>query len=153
MTRRSILAIALAVTAASAVAQTADDPTTGTAPADAAKLVVFRAYAQPTAWSPTLKVDGVKVVAIPNRGYTVTRIAAGDHKITLAWPILAGGGGGNMELTVEAGKTYYVEVTGFVNVMPSAGYIQMASGIALVEPEFGVAKIRTCCTFKAPKEQ
>lgn len=142
-------------TAAAAVVGVADEdalPEVGQQPADAAQLVVYRAYAEPTAWSPTLKVDGVKIIAIPNRHYTVTRIAPGQRHISLAWPLFAGFGSADMDITVEPGKSYFVAVTGSSRYSVAEGYVKTATGIALAEPATAAATIRKCCKFKPAKQ-
>jgi hypothetical protein len=113
-------------------------------------VFIYREYAQPTAWSPTVKIDGRKVVAIRNRHYTAVRVKPGDHVVSLTWPIIAAQGGAKMEVTVEKGKAHFVEVTGVSQYVPGV-YIRTGSGIALVAPDHAVLTIEKCCKFSPPK--
>jgi hypothetical protein len=113
-------------------------------------VFVYREYAQPTVWSPTVKIDGRKVVAIRNRSYTAVRVKPGDHIVSLTWPIIAAQGGARMEVTVEKGKAHFVEVTGVSQYVPGV-YIRTGSGIALVSPDHAVLTIEKCCKFSPPK--
>ncbi len=113
-------------------------------------IFVYRAYAQPTAWAPAVKLDGRKMIGISNRSYTAFKAKPGDHVITLSWPIIAAQGGAKMEVTVEKGKASFIEVTGVSQYVPGV-YIRTGSGIALVEPEHAVPAIKKCCMYKPPK--
>lgn len=137
-------------------------PSTESAPAPAppdmpagANLVVYRQYAQPTAWMPTVKMDGIKIVALPNRHYTAAKVPPGKHKVTLSWPLLSGQHNATMEIDVVEGSRHYVEVTG-ISQYAGGGfgvmYFNMGSGIAEVRPEHAEKTLATCCKFKAAKE-
>ncbi len=114
-------------------------------------IFVYRAYAQPTAWAPAVKLDGKKMIGISNRSYTAFKVKPGDHLVTLSWPLIAAQGGAKMEVTVEKGKAHFIEVTGVSQYVPGV-YIRTGSGIALVQPEHAVPAIKKCCTYKAPKQ-
>ncbi|WP_294122517.1 hypothetical protein [Sphingomonas sp.] len=124
-------------------------PSTGTD-----NLIIYRAHAEPTAWSPAIKVDGIKIVGLSNRHYTSTRVATGRHMVTVAWPGISGQDDVGMEVRIEGQEAHYLEVTGMSRVdhwSYKTVYIRMASGIAEVSPDYARQAIATCCKFKAPK--
>jgi Protein of unknown function (DUF2846) len=121
-------------------------------PAADANVIIYRAYAQPTAWQPTVKVDGKKIVALANRHYTATQLAPGKHIVKLSWPLLSGQRNADMQLDVKDGDRYYLEVTGisqFAGVGYQTMYFNMGSGIAQAKPEHALGVLKACCKFKA----
>jgi hypothetical protein len=143
------LGIGLLIAAAPPASVPAIEPVVEVAGEDGL-IFIYRAYAQPTAWAPAVRVDGRKIVGISNRSYTAVRVTPGDHIVTLKWPLIAAQGGAKMEVTVEKGKAHFVEVTGVSQYVPGV-YMRTGSGIALVQPEYAVAAIKKCCKFQAPK--
>jgi len=125
-----------------------------TIPADA-NLIVYRKYAEPTAWMPTVKIDGVKIAAVPNRHFVATKVALGAHTVTLSWPLLSGQRNSQMDFTVVAGEKQFFEVTGTSRVSGGgAGYLifTMGSGIAQVKADYAEKTIFECCLLKPVKQ-
>ncbi|GGZ12064.1 hypothetical protein GCM10011614_28960 [Novosphingobium colocasiae] len=123
-------------------------------PADA-NLIVYRKYAEPTAWMPTVKIDGVKIAAVPNRHFVATKVALGAHKVALSWPLLSGQRNAEMDFTVVAEERQFFEVTGTSRVSGGgAGYLtfNMGSGIAQVKADYAEKTIQECCRLKPVKE-
>jgi hypothetical protein len=119
-----------------------------------ANLFIYRAYAQPTAWGTSVKVDGKSIISLPNRSYTAISVPPGSHIIKLSWPFLSGQSNSSMTLDVKAAERYYVEVTGisqYAGGGPGAMYFNMGSGIAQAKPEHALELLKTCCKFKAGK--
>jgi len=113
-------------------------------------LVIYREHAEPMAWSPTVKVDGHKIVAIPNKHYTSTRVEPGRHTVTLTWPLISTQRGTSMEIDVkDDGVVHYVEVVGVSRY--DGYYVTLGSGIGEVKPEFAASLISKCCRYKASK--
>jgi hypothetical protein len=117
-----------------------------------ANLVVYRKYAEPTAWMPTVKIDGVKIVALPNKHFTATRVPPGQHTVTLIWPFMAGQKRAEMSFVLLEGERQYFEITGTSRVV-GVGYdyivVRIGSGIAQIKPEYAEAIIDECCQLKA----
>ena len=144
------IAVVIAVLLAAAPALAQD---TKTIPADA-NLVVYRDYAEPTAWAPTLKIDDKKVAALGQNEFTAVHLAPGSHSISLAWPIFSGQSGKTGTITIEDGKTIYLELTGQSRYAGGGyGTMQFLMGSGL-EPRNGMAfgPNSKCCKFKPPKE-
>ena len=122
-----------------------------TRPADA-NLFIYREHAEPTIWSPTIKIDDQKLVALGNRRYTATHLLPGTYKIKLIWPFLSGQRNAEMDVTIAEGETRYVEVTG-ISQLSGVGYqtyyFTLGSGIADVRPEHARVVIGRCCEFRA----
>jgi hypothetical protein len=116
------------------------------APADA-NLFVYRDYAEPTVWAPTVKIDGRKLVAIGQNQYTAVRLTPGEHRIQLAWPFISGQTGKEGTITIEEGQTLYLEVVGTSQF--DGIYFYTGSGMA--RREDASAAIAECCKFKPPK--
>ena len=154
---RLAISTAMLLSSSLATAQMASEPIESStasvlplAVPDGHNLVIYREYAEPTAWSPTVKVDGVKIIAIPNKHYTSTRVEPGRHRVTLAWPILSSQHGGSMEIEVkDDGIVHYLEVVGVSRY--DGFYITFGSGIGEARPEYAAKLISECCRYKAPK--
>jgi len=106
-----IIAISTVFFSSSSFAQSEVNISQPSPPADA-NVYIYREHAEPTVWSPTVKIDGVKLVALGNKSFTAAHVALGVHQVTLTWPLLSGQKAAEMDLNVEADKTYYLEVTG-----------------------------------------
>ena len=114
-----------------------------------ANLYIFREHAEPTAWAPTVKIDGKKIVALGNKSYTAIHLAPGQYKITLNWPLMATQRSAGANVEIKEGSKTYLEVTGTSRY--NGYYMWLGSGIGQAKPELAQATIATCCKFKAPK--
>ena len=148
MSRRAAagLAIALALTTAAAHAAPLK------APAPDANLFVYRAHTD-FGWAASLKVDGVGVAALGNGAYTATRLAPGEHRLTLAWPMMSGFRSTETAVTVEAGKTYYFEIRGLDPRFMTGLMVGARIGAMLTQAEdaAGPGAVAQCCAFQPPK--
>lgn len=117
-----------------------------------ANFFVYREYAEPTVWSPTIKIDGRKLAALGNRRFTATHLEPGTYSVKLVWPLLSGQRGKEIEVTIKEGETRYFEIVG-ISQVSGVGfqviYFTVGSGIAEIEPEFAKAAIQQCCKFIA----
>lgn len=117
-----------------------------------ANLVVYRKHAEPTAWMPTVKIDGVKIAALPNKHFTATRVPPGQHIVTLIWPFMAGQKRAEMSFILLDGERQYFEITGISRVVGFGyGYmfVRRGSGIAQIKPDYAEKIIGECCQMKA----
>jgi hypothetical protein len=122
------------------------------APAADANLFVYRAHTD-FGWAASLKVDGASLASLGNGAYTATRLAAGEHTLTLGWPMMSGFRSIDTSVTVEPGKTYYFEVRGMdqrymTGLMVGA---RIAASLAPTEAAAAPGTIAQCCAFQPPR--
>lgn len=120
---------------------------------EGANVIIYRAYAEPTVWAATVKIDGKKLVALGNKKWTAVKLASGSHEVTTGWSFMSGQSGGRYALTVEDGKTHLLEITGtsqLSGAYAEAFEFQMGSGIAEVSGTAAFARVAQCCSFKTP---
>lgn len=119
-----------------------------------ANVVIYRAHAEPTIWATTVKVDGTKMVALGNRQWTAVALDPGTYEIKTSWSIMSGQSGGKIILTVEPGKTHFLEIVGqsqYAGGGPGLMTFRMGSGIGEVMGNGAAARVANCCKFKEPK--
>ncbi len=124
-----------------------------TAPTGVENVFIFRAYAEPTLWSTTLKIDGRNVAALKQNSFTAVQVAVGAHKFKLAWPLLSAQSNAELQIDIETGKTYYFAVIGAAGLDHVEGniiYVRDGSGFVPVEPEKAQPAIQACCRFITP---
>ena len=71
------------------------------APVGNENVFFLRAYAEPTLWSTTVKVDGRNIVTLKEKTFTALQLEPGPHKLKLAWPLLSAQS--NADLQIEHG--------------------------------------------------
>ena len=157
MIQRLPIVTALGLIAASAGAAQEEPRSAGTAtaPAAGANVYIFRDYAEPKAWAPTVKIDGRKIASIGMDRYTALRLEPGEHHIKMSWPLLSAQRSAEGRFTVRRGQTYYFEITGTARLAGAGstpGYMTFLVGSGLV-PRGAEARamIAECCTFKPPR--
>lgn len=154
-----VLALLIALigsSAAPAFAQEVQAPaTSAAAPAADANVFLIRAYAEPTLWSSTVKIDGRPVASLGQGAYTAVRLAPGAHRLKLNWPLLAAQANAEVSVLIEPEKTYYFLVLGQAG--PSRAdqddvtYIRSGSGFAALPAYRGPSMIEACCKFQPPR--
>ncbi len=116
---------------------------------EGANVIVYRYYAEPTAWAATVKIDGEKLAAIGNKKWTAVKLEPGTYGFRTSWPIFSGQSGGRHQLTVEEDETYFLEIRG---VSRSDGtYITTGSGIGEYTGPSPYERVAGCCSFKEPR--
>jgi hypothetical protein len=144
-------AIGTVLLAAASPALPEDNEPAANPPVDA-NLFVYRDYAEPTAWAPTVKIDGKKLVAIGQNQYTAVRLEQGEHDIQLAWPIFSGQNGKKGRITIAEGRVLYLEVVGTSRVSGGGyGYTEFLMGSGFRGHEDASTAITECCKFKPAK--
>jgi len=143
------IGLALALTTAAAIPAVGAAPR---APAADANLFVYRIHTD-FGWAANLKVDGATLASLGNGAYTATRLAPGEHTLTLGWPMMSGFRSIDTPLTVEPGKTYYFEIRGLdprfmTGLMVGA---RIAASLAPAEESAAPGTIAQCCAFQPPK--
>lgn len=150
--RANILMASLLLMSTQAIASDPETADVTTNMPENANFIIYREYAEPTVWSPTIKIDGKKLAALGNRRYTATHLEPGTYSIKLVWPLLSGQRGKEIEVTIKEGETRYFEIVG-ISQVSGVGYqviyFTVGSGIAEIEPAFAKAAIEQCCKFIA----
>lgn len=90
---------------------------------DAALVYVYRFSAEPKAAAATILVDGKELVALEQRAFTWFYAAPGHHDLGARWAPVTGQHPAHLTLEAEAGRTYFVELTGVHRVTGSAEII------------------------------
>jgi len=94
-----------------------------------AALIVYRDYAEPILFAPTLLIDGVAAGKLGQKRVVAVAVPAGEHRLELRWPMLATQKTARLRLTLVPGTQRFVEVKAL------AGF---GGGSALVEQELEV---------------
>ena len=116
---------------------------------EGANVIIYRLYAEPTAWAATVKIDGRKLAAIGNKKWTAVKLEPGTYEVTTGWSFLSGQSGGSYTLTVEEGKTHFLEIVGQSRY--GGTYYISGSGIGEFTGPRPYFRVSSCCSFKEPK--
>ena len=148
---RTLVALALLAVSAPVMAK-ADQPSE--TPPAVANLIIFRAYAQPTVWPVTVKIDGQKIASLGQKRFTALHLTPGTHKVRLVWPFISGQTNAEGEVSVADGQTSYLEIKGisqFAGLGYQTMYFNMGSSIGTRDAALAAETVRACCTFKAAR--
>ena len=116
---------------------------------EGANVIIFRQYAEPTAWVTTIKIDGKKLGSLGNGKWTAISLEPGAYEIKTSWSLLSGQRGGKYKLKVEEGKTHFLEIVGRSRY--DGMYYSMGSGIGELPRDNGFSRVGACCEFKENK--
>ena len=75
-----------------------------------ALVVVYRSLVTPLAYKSTVSVNGVEAVEMPNQAFTWIKVRPGHVSLKNDWSFAAGNPAGAVDLAVQAGHRYYVEI-------------------------------------------
>ncbi|QUM80349.1 hypothetical protein HWV01_08650 [Moritella sp. 5] len=117
---------------------------------DKAILYVFRDYAEPTAWSSYLLVDGKEVISLQQEGFTWVYLAPGDRQFINGWSALAGMPDVKFNHSIEAGKLYSFEMKSRVAVNRTS--ITSTTEIDLLSFDEAEKRLKLCCRYVAPTD-
>ena len=118
-----------------------------------ATLYVFREHAEPTLFGAAIQINGKEVTTLNQGGYTWVYAQPGRNKIKAVWAGLSGQQDSYFTLNIEAGETYYVDVTGISRLAGMSNrhmYFDMGSGLNGVNPAVAEARLEKCCKFQKP---
>lgn len=110
-----------------------------------AVLYIYREYAEPTAWSSYLQMDGREVASLNQQGFTWVYVTPGNHKMKYGFPALAGMPSVPFSHSFEAGKVYAFQMVGEINVSGSA--YEAVSAVRPLEFEEAQKKMQQCCRY------
>ena len=121
-----------------------------------ALVVVYRQMVPPLAYKSTVSVNGVEAVEIPNQAFTWIRVKPGHVMLKNDWSFAAGNPAGAVDLEVEAGHVYYVEVVYYIggaNVIGLAGTMstfhnpEEGRGFEPREEAEALKSLKVCCRY------
>jgi hypothetical protein len=128
-------------------------------PAGKALVVVYRQYAEPTAWSTTVLANSKEVASLGQKTFTWLAVAPGALQLKASWPLLSSQRDSTIDLDLVSGRVYYVEVTGVSKVVGSEVVgtgvgIRYKVGSGMIEraPETAAPTIGSCCTAIQPMQ-
>ena len=81
-----------------------------TAPAGAATLVVYRAYAEPILFAPTLVIDDTEFGSLGQKRRLSFALSPGRHRIAAVWPQFAAQRDSELAIVVRPGQQVFVEL-------------------------------------------
>ena len=88
---------------------------------EAATLIVFRDYAEPVLFAPTLVVDGTAVGKLGQKRLISLPLPSGPHRIELRWPMLATQPPARATVILRAGSRHYLELSAAAAVGTTRG--------------------------------
>ncbi|WP_114227438.1 MULTISPECIES: hypothetical protein [Sphingomonas] len=109
-------------------------------PANAATLVVYRAYAEPILFAPTLVIDDHEFGTLGQKRRLSFALAPGKHVIEAVWPAFSAQRNATLEVRAAPGQQLYVELQG------AAAPMRRKGTSALVEQDAATgAAALACC--------
>lgn len=150
----AVLVALLTACAAPSTAPTFSQTPLATPKEGMAVLYLYREYAEPTAFKPTLAIDGKEVVALPQQGFTWVYVTPGNHKLTSRWPFLAGAHGVEFSAEYVAGTRYFYEITGSSRLvgMSAAGMnFRTTAQMESQQEREALQRLEKCCRFISPE--
>ena len=124
---------------------------------DMAVLYIYREYAEPTAWSPTIYIDGKEVVSLPQQGFSWVYLPAGQHILSSKWSFLAGVRPIEFAADYKNGTRYFFEIIGTSRMTGSSpGYpgvtmhFKTTAQVRSSQEYEAVQQLQRCCRFIKP---
>lgn len=125
-----------------------------------AALYIYREYAEPTAWKPTIYIDGKEVVSLPQQGFSWIYISPGNHTLVSKWSFLAGVPPLEFSTEYKAGVRYFYEITGTSRVvdrqknapwLPGINiYFKTTAQMKSFHEREAIEQLQKCCRFIPP---
>ena len=78
---------------------------------DAATLIVFRDYAEPVLFAPTVLVNGKPVGKLGQKRLLALALPPGPHRVEVRWPMLAMQRAARVTVTPRPGAHHYLELS------------------------------------------
>lgn len=153
-----VIVLLLAACAAPSTAPSFSQSPSAEAREGMAVLYVYREYAEPTAWSPTISIDGKEVVSLPQQGFSWVYLTPGKHTLSSKWSFLAGAPPVEFSADYVAGTRYFFEITGtsrLTGTSPGvAGGVTMhfrtTAQVRSPQEQEAVRQLERCCRFISP---
>ena len=120
-----------------------------------ALLVVYRGLVPPLAYKSTLSVNGVEAVEMPNQAFTWIKVRPGHVSIKNDWSFAAQNPAGAVDLAVQAGHRYYLEIFYPGDGSPVTAVTGLASyhtpmqgrGIDTRDEAIALKTLQACCRY------
>ena len=111
-------------------------------------LYIYREYAEPTAFSSYLEIDGQKVASLRQEGFTWIYIEPGEYNFVNGWPFSSGMPKLEFKYNLEAGNVYSFEMTSKVKM----GFFisTVTTSMNFQEIEEATKRIESCCRYVKP---
>lgn len=156
------IAIATSLFGCASTGQMLSDVRPQSVPSDRALVYVFRNHAEPLIWSASVVMGSRKIASLSQRTFTWFMVQPGKSEIQAVWPSMSGQAPSKIEIDLEAGNIYYIELTGVyrvagverlgINLNPVYKF-KTGSGMNERAPEVAEALLSTCCTFVSPSPE
>ena len=121
-------------------------------------LYVYREYAEPTAWRPTISIDGKEIVSLPQQGFSWVYVSPGKHTLASKWSFMAGAPPVEFSADYVAGTRYFFEITGTARMTGAgvgyAGGVEMhfetTAQVRSPQEQEAIQQLEKCCRFIRP---
>lgn len=114
-----------------------------------AVVVVYRKMVPPIIFPVSTTMNEKPFATLPNNSFTWAKIAPGEYKLKFSWPLLAATPGETKNLTIEAGKYYFVEFGGSTRIGYSGigpvGY--NTHNVEIHDSNLGLKSVMDCCKY------
>lgn len=109
-------------------------------PANAATLIVYRDYAEPILFAPTLTIDGQDFGPLAHKRRLTFAVSPGSHHLEISWPKFAAQRSAELDIVATPGGRSFVELQALTR------FGREAAAAALVERDAVTgAKAISCC--------
>ncbi|MCW3797796.1 hypothetical protein OMW55_08265 [Sphingomonas sp. BN140010] len=94
-----------------------------------ATLIVYREYAEPVLFAPTLLIDGMPVARLGQKRALAVALPAGEHRLELRWPMLASQKTARLQLTLAPGSERYIELNALAGFGGGSALVEQAADV------------------------
>lgn len=120
-----------------------------------ALVIVYRGLVIPFAYRSTVSVNGVEAVEMPNQAFTWIKVRPGHVSIKNDWSFAAQNPAGAVDLAVQAGHRYYIEIFYPGNGNPATAVMGLATyhtsvqgrGFDVRDESEAVKVLNSCCRY------
>lgn len=120
-------------------------------PKGKATVYVYRKHAEPTAWGTTIFFASKEVANLSQGEFTWVHVSPGELMVRLTWPPLSGQRDSQLQLLIQSGRIYFLEVSGLSRgFCVGLGCVTTHIGSSLheVNPEVAPDVIESCCKYQ-----
>jgi hypothetical protein len=159
--RMALISVSLLLATQGCVTIPKDAPSYTAAPAPpsgAAVAYIYRLRSFPLCCSPSVYLDGHKVVDLPLDAYTWIPLQEGPHKLLVDWGWYTGQRDVELTFSVKPDESYFIRVTSKLaptiiptsTLVPAPG-IQFWSTVQFMPTTEGEYEVQSCCQYLAPE--
>ena len=120
-----------------------------------ALVYIYRPAALPMFHSPTIYVNATEIGDLSRKEYTYIYVKPGDYVIRTKWSFLAHVKDQEFKLSVTAGESYFVRLTGTWEMSPgwSGTTVTIFSSLGTIPEDIARSEIGKCTYFKPTIER